>query len=249
MHSLYASVRNEWTKLVYRKKTWFFLAATLLLPIGGGIALANVQSGLGIGAVTAGDYPVKLLGAFVGYFLPLFVFMGAADSFSGEAGDRTLKIVLTRPISRFKIYASKQLSLALAIAAYLFLALAGAAIASLFLNGVPTAGAIVDWLIAYGAAFLPLAALSVAAVFVAQFFSGGSGALAVCLLLYVAAKAGSLFLPQAAAYSPTAYMDWHAMWLGSSAATGQIWSVFMFLAACSILFFTAGFYIFDKKEL
>ncbi|XID92623.1 ABC transporter permease [Paenibacillaceae bacterium WGS1546] len=249
MHLIYANVRNEWTKLVYRKKTWFFLAATLLLPVGGGLLLANAQNGLGIGAVTSGDYPITLLGLLTGYVLPLFVFMGAADAFSGETGAQTLKIALARPISRFKIYVSKQIALALAIAAYLLLALTGAAIASSFLGGGLTAGAIADWLIAYGAAFVPLAALSAAAVFLAQFFSGGSGAMAVCLLLYAAARAGSLFLPQAAAYSPTAYMNWHALWLGGSAANDQIAGVFMFLAACSILFFTAGFYFFDKKEL
>ncbi|TVY01235.1 ABC transporter permease [Cohnella terricola] len=249
MSSLFANVLNELSKIAYRKKTWFFLAATLLLSIGGGLLLANAQSGFGIGAVTSGDYPIKLLGLFTVFFLPLFVFMGAADLFSGEQGDRTMKILLTRPLSRFKVFASKQISLCLVIAAYLILALVGSAIASLFLSGGLTPNAVLDWAVAYGAAFVPLAALSFIAVFLAQFFSTASGALTVSLLLYVAAKAGALFFPQASSYSPATYLDWHTLWLGNPMAMGQTLNVFMFLVACSILFFTAGFYFFDKKEL
>ncbi|WP_373229328.1 ABC transporter permease [Cohnella sp.] len=249
MHSLYANVWNETLKMAFKKKTLFFMVMTLIIPIGAGLLLANFQSGFGIGAVSAGDFPIVMLSLFTGIFLPLFVFMGAADQFSGELGDRTLKIVLMRPISRFKVFTSKQISLGIYIAAYLFIAMIGSVISSFFLGGSLSNFAVLDWVIAYGAAFLPLAALSVTAVLLAQFFTSSSGALTVSILLYIAVKASSFFFPQVSTYSPTAYLDWHMLWLGNSMAAGQVWSVFMFLLACSILFFTAGYYLFDKKEL
>ncbi|MFB9277505.1 ABC transporter permease [Cohnella cellulosilytica] len=249
MHSLYASLRNEVWKLALKKKNWFFLLMTLAIPVGAGILLANFQSGFGLGVMTSGDYPIAMLGLFTGFLLPLFVFMGAADQFSGEHGDRTMKNALTRPISRFKVFASKQAALGIAILVYLLAALVGSSIASLFLSGSLKLGDTLDWLIAYGAAFLPLLALGVAAAFLAQFFSSGIGALAASILLYVALRAGAFFFPQLNSYSPTAYLNWHTLWLGDSLPAGQIGSVFMFLAACCILLFTAGFYFFDKKEL
>lgn len=248
MHSLYANIWNETLKIAYKKKTWFFMAVTLVIPIGAGLLLGNFQSNIGIGAVSSSDYPIVILGLFTAFFLPLFVFMGAADQFSGEMGDRTMKILLTRPISRYKLFASKQISLGIYIAAYLMLALIGSAIAAFLLGGGLSDFAVVDWLVSYGAAFVPLATLSVAAVFLAQFFKSGSGALTISILLYIAARASAFFFPQASAYSPTAYLNWHTLLLGDSAGGDQAWRVFIFLLACSILFFTAGFYLFDKKE-
>lgn len=249
MHSLYANVWNETLKIALKKKTWFFMLLTLIIPIGAGLLLANFQSGFGIGAVSSGDYPIVMLSLFTGIFLPLFVFMGAAELFSGEIGDRTLKIILTRPISRFKVYASKQISLGLYIAAYLFIAMIGSVIAAIFLSGGLSDFAVLEWLIAYGAAFVPLATLSLTAVLLAQFFTSSSGALTISILLYIAVKASSFFFPQVSTYSPTAYLDWHMLWIGSPMASSQVWSVFIFLLACSILVFTAGYYLFDKKEL
>ncbi len=249
MHSLYASVRNEVVKMALKKKNRFFLLMTFALPIGAGLLMGNLQNGLGLGVVTSGEFPIFVLGLLTVFFLPLFVFMGSADQFSGELGDRMLKNALVRPISRFKVFASKQAALAISIAAYLLVALLGSAGAALFLGGGLELGNAIDWLTAYAAAFLPLLSLSVTAVFLAQFFASGIGALTVSVLLYVALKAGAFVLPQLNAYSPTAYLNWHTLWLGDPLPAGQIGSVFMFLAACCILLFTAGFYFFDKKEL
>jgi ABC-2 type transport system permease protein len=250
MHSLAASIRNETLKIVLKKKTVFFLAMTILIPIGASLLVANLQSSIGIGTIASKDFPIVMLGLFTSIFLPLFVFMGAADQFSGELGDRTLKVVLTRPVSRFKVFASKQISLGLSIAAYLAAAFVASAASSLLLEGTGGLGAaFTAWIPAYGAAFLPLATLSIVAVLLAQLFTSSSGALTTSILLYIAAKVAAFFFPQVFTYSPTAYMDWHMMWLGSPMATDQIFSVFMFLLACSILCFTAGYYFFDKKEL
>jgi ABC-2 type transport system permease protein len=244
-----ANVWNETLKLAYKKKTIFFLAVTLLLPLVAGILLSRFQHGIGIGAIAAKDFPIVMLGLFTSIFLPLFVFMGAADVFSGEMGDRTMKNILTRPLSRFKVFSSKQLALAIYIALYLAVALIASMIAALFFQHFGGIGTLATWLLAYGSAFVPLLVLSIAAVCLAQFFSSSSSALTVSILLYLAFKVAAFFLPQIATYSPTAYMDWHMLWVGGSLVTSKITSIFMFLIACSILFFTAGYYLFDKKEI
>jgi ABC-2 type transport system permease protein len=250
MHSLVANVRNETLKMALKKKTLVFLLFTILIPIGASLLVGNLQSSIGIGAIASKDFPIVMLGLFTSIFLPLFVFMGAAEQFSGEIGDRTLKVVLTRPISRFKVFASKQISLGISIAAYLAAAFLASAASSLLLKGTEgTIAAIGEWMIAYSAAFLPLLTLSIIAVLLAQLFASSTGALTTSILLYIAAKAAGFFFPQVSTFSPTAYMDWHMMWLGGPMAADKIFSVFMFLLACSILCFTAGYYLFDKKEL
>ncbi|TXK76331.1 ABC transporter permease [Paenibacillus sp. N3.4] len=249
MHSLTANVWNETIKIASKKKTIFFLAVLLLLPIIAGLLLARLQSGIGIGAITSQDFPILMLGLFTSIFLPLFIFTGAADVFSGEMGDRTMKNTLTRPISRFNVFASKQIALGIYIVLYLFVALLASAISTLLFQQVGGLRAVFNWFLAYGSSVVPLLTLSLLAVCLAQFFSSSSSSLTVSILLYLVLKVAAFVIPQLATYSPAAYTDWHLLWIGSSMAVGKISSIFMFLVACSILFFTAGFYVFDKKEI
>jgi ABC-2 type transport system permease protein len=250
MYNLLANVVNETEKHFWKKKTVFFLLLSALFPLAGAVLIASFQNKLGIASITAADYPILILGLFTSFILPLFVFMMAADSFAGEASANTLKIALLRPISRFKIYASKHISLGIYTVLYLAAAGIASVLSSLFFSvktGV-TQG-IFDALLAYAVAALPFIALTCIAVLISQFTRSGSSALIICILIYIGIKAVSFFIPQVSLYSLTSYTDWHVLWLSSSVAVGKLTSIFMFIMACSILCFTAGFYFFDKKEL
>ncbi|SDE51422.1 ABC-2 type transport system permease protein [Paenibacillus sp. UNCCL117] len=250
MLNLIAGIQVETVKLLAKRRSLLFLGVTLLVPFLAAWLLTRFQNGIGLGAVTARDFPILMLNLFTSVLFPLFVFMGAADSFSGEIGERTMKLTLTRPVSRFKIFAAKQTALALYIALCVLAGLLSSSLAALFFRpGGGAAEALLDGVLAYSAALLPLLTLSIAAACVAQLFSTGSSALTATLLLYAGLKAAAMFVPSLGVYSPTAYTGWHMLWLGGTAAAGSIASAFMFLAACSILFFTVGFYGFDKKEL
>ncbi|MGG1513977.1 ABC transporter permease [Paenibacillus oryzisoli] len=249
MLSLTANIRNEMIKMALKKRTIAFLALTLLLPVAAGILLSRFQQGIGIGAFTSQDFPIMMLGILTSVLLPLFLFMNAADSFAGEIGDRTMKNVLTRPITRFGVFTSKQAALALSAIAYLAAGFLASTLSSLLLQHSGGFGTVLKWLLAYGAAFVPLLVISMLGVLLAQFFRNSGAALTVSILLYLAVKAGGFFLPQVNRFSPTSYLDWHMLWVGSGLDFGRISAIFMFFLACSILLFTAGFYVFDRKEL
>lgn len=249
MHSFVANVTNETEKLFLKKKTIFFLVLALLIPLSSAGLVDRFQSGMGIAAIASADFPLTMLSLFTGILLPLYVFMATADSFSGEWSERTLKLVLVRPISRFKIFASKQVSLAIYVV--FILGLAGlSSILSGLLLGVK-GDLMLGWrdtFIAYGVSVIPILALITATVFIAQFFKSGSGALMICILLFVALQVSGFFFPQISVYSLTSYTDWYTLWLNGSAMFGKITNVMMFLTACSLLFFTTGFFLFDRKE-
>jgi ABC-2 type transport system permease protein len=250
MHSLVANVINETEKQFWKKKTVFFLILSALIPIAGAALIASFQNKWGIASIAAADYPIMILGLFTSFILPLFVFMAAADSFAGEVSANTLKITLMRPISRFKIYASKHISLGIYTMLYLAAAGLASVISGLFFNVKSGMGAgILDAILAYTVTVIPFIALTCIAVLIAQFTRSGSGALIICILAYMGIKAAAFFLPQVSLYSLTSYMDWHVLWLSSSITMGKLANIFMFMAACSILCFTAGFYFFDKKEV
>lgn len=249
MHSLKAAIINETLKICTRTKAIFFLCLTALIPIASVPVLSRFQSGFGVAAVTSADFPVLMLNVFTALILPLLIFMAAADMFAGETGDRTIRMVLIRPISRMNVFLSKQAALLLYTGLHLAVALGSSLAAARFLpdKGNLAAG-IPRSILAYGTAILPMLTLGIAAVFVSQFFRNASGALTVCLLLYALAKLASFVFPPFNVYSPAAYTDWHLLWIGHSLAAGKIASIFMFLTACCILFFTAGYVFFDRKE-
>jgi ABC-2 type transport system permease protein len=250
MYNLVANVINETEKQFWKKKTMFFLILSALIPIVGAAFIASFQVKLGIASVTGSDYPILILGLFTSFILPLFVFMGAADSFAGEASANTLKIALVRPISRFKIYASKHISLGIYTVAYLAAAGIASVVSGLFFSVKSgMIQGVLDAFMAYTVAAIPFIALTCIAVVIAQFTRSGSGALIICILIFLGIKGVSFFLPQVSLYSLTSYTDWHVLWLSSSVAAAKLTSIFMLMAACSILFFTAGFYFFDKKEV
>jgi len=250
MALLRANTINELVKLTARRKTLLFLLLAVLIPFAGLPVVTRVQSGFGITAVSSADYPVAVLGLLTLFVVPLLIFLSVSDLFSGEFGDRTIRAMLVRPVSRLKIFTSKVLAVALLTAAQLAAGFAASAAASLLLPVSPDGrmAAIGEAAIAYAAAFVPMAAIIAAAAFAALWFRNGSGALAVCILLYAAAKLLGFFFPELAAYSPAAYTDWHLLLLQGSVPFGKLAAVFSFLLGCGIVFYTLGYYLFDKKE-
>lgn len=249
MHSIQAGVMNEMTKLLLRRKAAFFLCLTALLPFAGMWMVSQVQTGFGIAAVSVADFPVLMLNLFSTLLLPLVIFMAASDMFPGEQQDNTAKLTLTRPVTRFEIFASKHLALLLYIVLYAAIGLVGSVAASWLLgSGDADFSRLLPSVLAYVAAVVPMAAVGFAAMFVGQWFKNGSGALTVTILLYGLAKLCSLLFPQFMTYSPTAYTGWHSLWIGETISWGSIGAVFSLLLGCCVLSFTAGYYLFDKKQ-
>ncbi|MCR8634549.1 ABC transporter permease [Paenibacillus radicis (ex Xue et al. 2023)] len=250
MHSFIAGTRNEWSKLAARKKLLFSLLLLVLLPVASAVLLSQLQAGIGIAAVSSGDFPVLMLSIYTGFVIPLFTFMAAADLFAGEIQDRTLKLTLLRPISRFVVFSSKVAALGLYSLVSLVVGCAVSVLAGLLLNSQSGWGTgLLQSLEAYSVAFVPMFTLVVLAVLLTQLFRSASGAMMVCVFVYAALKLLGVFYPQYAAYSPTYYTDWHQLWLNGAVPASKIINATTYLAASCILCFTAAFAMFDRREI
>jgi ABC-2 type transport system permease protein len=248
MHSLVAGVRNELYKMLYKKKTVVFLGFSAIVPALLAFLFGQFQTILGMSSIS-GDFPLAILGMYTLFLIPLFIFLTAADLFAGELSSRTLKLSLLRPITRFKLFLAKTLSLGIGIVTLLLLTGIISALASAFLGGASDIANGFVWMKAYAAAFVPMMALGVAAILCAQFFKSSSSALIFCILLYAAAKILPVFFHSASVFSIAAYTDWHILWLGSAVSAGKLFTTFLFLLSSSVLLFSAGFYVFERKEI
>ncbi|PYI53868.1 ABC transporter permease [Paenibacillus flagellatus] len=246
MFDWYAGTYNETAKLLLQTKTRLAIALSALVPVLAALLLASLESraGLSLGR----DLPQLMLGLFTAVWLPLFVFMAAAESFSGEYAARTIKLALLQPVTRASLFASKVAALLLYTAGLLAVVWVASAAAGLAFDSRTTIAGLPDSLQTYAAAFVAMASLCAFAAFVAQWLRSGVGTLAVCVALYVAAKLLPFVFPEASVWSFFAYTDWHTLWLGGGVSAGKLLQAFAFLLSGSIISYMAGWYMFETKS-
>jgi ABC-2 type transport system permease protein len=243
-------VINETQKIILKKKASVFLFFSAVFPVGMAFIFSLLQSKSGVTVVAGSSFPLFILGIVVNFLLPLLIFMTASDLFAGEQGDHTLKIVLTRPITRFKVFLSKNAVVGMLIAIHLAIIFITSVISGLFLEGGGNLlSGLWEGIKAYTVSFIPMISLAFAAVFFAQFFKSATSALTTSIVIYLCTKAIPFIFPWLARLLPFTYTDWYSSWLGHTVGIGNIFQAFMYLLSYSILFFVGGFYLFDRKEL
>lgn len=249
MGALNANTVNELQKILLHKKNIVFLVLFALIPVFAALSFKLFDSRLGIFAVSTSNFPILMLQLFTAFLLPLLIFSLAADIFSGEIGEKTLKIVLTRPVTRFQVFLSKTLALNAFVILNLAIVYLVSCAAGLSLKGSGSVWpGFLQALPAYLTAVVPMLFLGMTAILIAQFFESSGGAVAACIFVYLAAKAAPFLSSTLAKINPFAYTDWYLMWLGS-VHSGRIINSFFMLLGYSILFFSLGFYLFDKRSI
>nr|WP_255570614.1 ABC transporter permease subunit [Cohnella sp. CFH 77786] len=248
VHSFYASFAGELEKTWARRRTKGFLLLTVLLPAVSALLLGYAQDRSAVIAGLGSNLPLILLNLYTFAVLPLFMMMTAADSFAGETAARTMKLLLVRPVTRAKVFASKALAVAAFVAALLAALWVVSTLAQGLAAGFGGASETLDDLKAYAAAWVPMMAIGSIAIFMAQWFRQSSGAMALIILLYAAAKLLPLAFPQLSVWSVFSYTDWHLLWIGSGAPAGKLANTFVLLAAYCIMAYTAGWILFERKE-
>ena len=249
METMLAGISVESQKLLFKKKSIALLIISVAITVLGGILALFFQNSFGIIPVKSANFPVWILGYFTSFFIPLFVFMTAGDLFAGELSDRTLKLVLLKPISRMKAFASKIIALGIYIVLHLGVIYLTSTLISLFLNGKEGLfnGLFKNFLV-YGVALMPMLLLGIFAVFISQFFKSSSGVLAISILAFMAFKIISILFPGIENMLLTSYTDWHLLFAGTILSIGKILNIFMFMLSYSIIFLASGYVLFERRE-
>jgi ABC-2 type transport system permease protein len=248
MNNLNANIINEVQKLFLKKKITILLIITAIICFLSAFFISSIQAKLVFIAVDSISFPLMILAIFTNMFLPLFIFMTVAEVFSGEVGDKSLKLILVRPINRLKIYISKNIAIVIYIIINLTVVLIVSMLSSFLLNGSSSVS-IPHIMFAYFIDIIPAVVLALFASFIAQFFKSSSGAIITCILLFIGIKILSLFVNGLNNIVFTSYLNWYSIWtVGQFTFVKTVNTLFMVLSYGGI-FFTAGYYFFDKKEV
>lgn len=247
MSNLKANIINETEKLFYKKKVIIFLVFMAVISFLCGFFISSIQSKLIFISFSSMSYSLIILSIITDVFLPLFIFLLTAEAFSSEIEHRTLKLVLTRPISRFKIYLSKIVSIALYIAIALLLILIISIITTLLLK--LNMGSISKIIFSYIIDIIPGVILATFSAFICNFFKSSNGSLTSCILIFIIIKVIPLLISGFNNIAFTSYLNWHSQWIAGGVRLFTNINLLFMLLAYGIIFLTMGFYLFDKKQL
>ena len=251
MKPFIASYRNEWAKLLSRKKYIVFICIGVgicLIQTGLGQLLASFARQQGGISFNFTPTPMGTLPFFLNILIPFLMFMGVTDLLTVEGADNTMKAMVYRPVERWKLYFSK----ILAVVTYSAVYLACVFIVCAVLNqifGKPLG--IVDLLIAlasYALTLAPLAILAAFAALVALFGRSGTLTMFVLLFFYLLLNALPLFFPLLNEMLFTSYLGWYRLWIGVLPGTAKLIHMLLIVLGYGVVFVTAGSLVFDKKD-
>lgn len=248
MRTYLAAVHNECIKLRARKKYLVFLL------IGMGLGLFNVLGKSLLLRVSAGaanlggsSAPMAMMTLFVDFLIPLVVMMAACDLFSTEYQDLTIKATLLRPVSRFKIYAAKITAVTLLGLGYLMLLFGTSALMDALIWG--RTGNLAYAFGAYLLDLVPLFVVILMAAFLNQLGKSSTLAMFLCIIVYVLLYIAGILISSLSGLLFTGYMKWHAIWLGHMLPLGAAAAKTALLAGYGLVFFSAGYFLFLRREI
>ncbi|MCL1819977.1 MAG: ABC transporter permease [Oscillospiraceae bacterium] len=255
MTALWAAYRNEWSKLMRRKKYIVFLFIGLAF-IALWTALDQLITGLmGRQSFTGFSLtsllpsgPMGILSFFLRILIPFLMFMGVTDLLTVEGAENTMKAMLSRPVERWKLYAAK----ILAVVTYAALYLAGIFVFSSILNQIfgraLSIGELLISLASYALTLVPLAILASFAALIALLCKSGSLTMFLLLLIYLILSLLPIIFPVMTEMLFTSYLGWYRLWIGALPSPSKLIHMLLIVLGYGTAFFTAGSLVFDRKE-
>ncbi|MDP4126317.1 MAG: ABC transporter permease [Bacillota bacterium] len=244
-----AALVNEIEKLYKKKKALVAVLLSLAVIVLGQLVIVGVRSGFGLRGAGSLEFPMLVLSVVVNTVLPLFTALVAIDSFSGEFSHNSMRITLTRPVSRFKIYTAKITAIVIFILATLLLLLVFSMLVGFIFNtNSATLDSIVRTLFSYIVSLFPMIVLALGIVLLANLFKSGISVFFVSILIFIVLKVLGVVFSQYSSLFMTTQLDWYNLFLVNSFPLGKIVRQFLIMLGSGIMLFTAGLYLFDKKE-
>lgn len=244
-----AALTNEIEKLYKRKKVLVAVIISLIFIILGQLSMEVARTGFGLRVVSSTEFPILVLSVVVNTILPLFTALVTIESFSGEFSQNTMKIALTRPISRLKFFTAKLTAIMLFILANLLFVMIFSMLAGYFFNSNSfTTEGVFKILLSYTITLMPMAILSIIIIFFANIIRSGIGVFFLSIFVFVIFKGLGIIFYRYSGVFFTSMMSWYTLFLMDTIPTFKIFLQFMMMLSYGIIFFTAGYYIFDKKD-
>jgi ABC-2 type transport system permease protein len=244
-----AAFLNETVKMLKKKKMIAAAVLSILAVLIGEAAVTAIQMGFGLRVAGSNEFPIVVLQLFSYTLLPLFSAFVAIDMFNGEYSSNTMKITLTRPVSRFGVFSAKVWNVALFILGNLLFVMILSMLAGLLFNSSSASLiGIIRVVLAYIATFFPVFVFSLLVVVLANILRGGSAVFFLSVLLFIGFNFIGIVFAHYSSFLITSMFDWYTLWISETVNVAKIIRQLLIMAGCGMMLFTGGYYLFDRKN-
>jgi ABC-2 type transport system permease protein len=244
-----ATLINEIEKLYKKKKIIVAAVLALIFIIVGQLATIALRNGFGVRTVGSMEFPILVLSVVANTIIPLFAALITIDSFSGEFSQNTMKISLTRPVTRFKFFTAKLTAIIIFVFLNLMFVMVFSVLAGLIFNSnTLTAYGIIRIFISYIVTIFPMIILVMMIIFFSNLINSGIGVFFLSIIVFLGFKVLGILFSDYSGIFFTSMLDWYNLWIMSVFPFIKILREFLLLCSYGIILFTGGFYLFDKKN-
>lgn len=243
-----ANYLNELYKLAVKKKYIVFIILAVL------ICFFKVGMSWAVNAVSKGELTLRasnismtMLTFFAELYIPLISFMAVTDLFCTEFHDDTIKAVLMRPVSRWKIMVTKLAAAATVCALYYIVVFIACTVLE-FIFGTPSAARIAASFGSYILDIIPLCVVMLMTVLVNMITKSTTLAMFLSIIVYAFFKAVYIFGGGFGGMLFTSYMQWHKLWIGVTLPVAALIMKIGILAGWGVILYTASYMLFERKE-
>ena len=244
MNIVTSGVRNEIVKLLHLNKYKALLALLCLFSIGAGLLGGFAKGFIGL---SLANTPLTILSITTGLLLPLIIALVAADLFTAEQENGSIRAIITRPVSRLSIFTSKVLAIVLYVILALLICLTTSLAWSILFNGAGLS-TITESLLSYIVSILPMVPVILFAVAVSQLCKNSSSTVMLTVFGYIAIVGSGTVISRISPMLFTSYTGWYKLFIGATMPITNILNVVALLAAYTLIFYAAGSWAFEKKE-
>lgn len=250
MESFKATLINEIEKLYKKKKIIVAAIVSFIIIVIGQVAMTSLKSGFGIRAVGSMEFPILVLSVVVNSVIPLFVALVTIDCFLSEFSQKTIKITLTKPTTRFKLFTAKIVAITFFILTNLVFVMLFSIIAGIIFNANSfTTIGLIRIFISYAVTILPMIVLVLFIAILSNLLKSEVGAFFLSVILFIGLKVLEVVFSQYASILFTSLFGWYQLWIIDKISVLTIIRRLMFIISYGIIFFISGYYLFDKKEV
>ncbi|XEC97416.1 ABC transporter permease [Paenibacillus tarimensis] len=245
-----AAFLNESVKLLKKKKLIAAAILSILAVIIGQFAVTAIKHGFGLRVVGSTEFPLVVLSMFSYTILPLFATFVVIDMFNGEFSSNTMKITLTRPVSRFGVFCAKVLNVALFICINLLFVMILSLLAGFIFN--PSSASLMGILrvvLSYLATFFPVFVFALLVVLLSNIVRGGLAVFFLSILVYIGFNFIGIVFSTYSSFFITSMFNWYTLWISETINGFKIFRQILIMMGCGIMLFTAGYSLFDRKEV
>lgn len=250
MDGLKATYQNELFKIRKKKKLIAGGILSIIAVLIGQVSTTLVNQNLGLLVVNSTDLPLIVLNVMMYSIFPLFVTFLTIDMFNSEYNTNTMKLVLTKPTSRFSIFTAKFLALLTIIALNIvFVMLLSLIIGIAFNFSTVTFIGIVRSIIAYIVSIVPLVVFALFVIILANLVKSGNTVFFLTILSFVLLYVIGLLFHPASSFLFTSMFDWYRLWISDSLHFFKLLRMSLIMIGCSIMLYSIGYSLFERKVI